>query len=158
MLSISFFASATRDSGVAVKLGGAWGGLWYLSGAILTEVMRGLVDVQLAGPGWLTGLSWFKRAFNLDPTERRKVGARMSVIPAKRRTEKKIRRTRKNFARMSVSGCYAWSREVTEESALCLTCISGELRRNLRFRVVEDQARSDMWGSDLIRLCLDVMK
>lgn len=45
----SFFASATRDSGVAVKLGGAWGGFRYLSGAMVTVVMNGLVVVQPVG-------------------------------------------------------------------------------------------------------------
>lgn len=35
-LSMIFFVSSITDDGVAVKVGGACGGLWYRAGAMLT--------------------------------------------------------------------------------------------------------------------------
>ena len=100
-ISFSFLASATRDSGVAVKLGGAWGGFWYLSGAMVTDVAIGLVDVQLVGRGVvLVGLTCLNRAVNRDPMRRE--GARMNEMPVKRRAARRISRSREGIARLKV--------------------------------------------------------
>jgi len=100
-MSFSFLALAIRDFGVAVKLGGAWGGFRYLSGAMVTDVTIGLVDVQLVGREVVAvGLTCLNRAVNLDPTRRE--GARMKAMPTKRRTARRRSRTREKIARLEV--------------------------------------------------------
>lgn len=108
--SFNFLASETRDSGVAVKLGGAWGGFWYRSGAMVTEVVTGLVDVQLVGRETLAaGLTCLKMALNLGPMRRE--GARMKEKPVKRMAARRTTRIREKVARLEAIrlhrlGCY----------------------------------------------------
>jgi hypothetical protein len=68
---------------------------------MVTDVVTGLVDVQLVGRAVLAiGLIWLKRAVNLDPMRRE--GARMKEMPVKRTTARRIRRSRKWIARLEV--------------------------------------------------------
>ena len=70
----------------------------------MTDVTIGLVDVQLVGRAVLAaGLTWLKRAVNLDPMRRE--GARMKEMPVKRTTARRISRTREWIARLE--GCQA---------------------------------------------------
>jgi len=90
-LSHSLFASATSDSVVAVKLGGACGGLRYFAGAIPDVVIFTFWAVQ-GGRELTVGRTWLKMAVNRDP--RRALGARMSVMAMKKRETRMSRRSR----------------------------------------------------------------
>lgn len=61
---------------------------------MVTEVMIGLVDVQLVGREVvIVGPTCLKRAVNRDPM--RKEGARMKEMPVKRRAARRISRSRR---------------------------------------------------------------
>jgi hypothetical protein len=66
---------------------------------MVTEVMIGLVDVQLVGREVvIVGPTCLNRAVNRDPM--RKEGARMKEMPVKRRAARRISRSRRWIARM----------------------------------------------------------
>lgn len=89
-----FFVSSTTDSGVAVKLGGAWGGFRKAMAEVLTG-LKGLVE-EVTG---LNGRTWF----TIEPSrdEARK-GARMTrAVMMKRIAVEERMRTCFSRARMT---------------------------------------------------------
>jgi hypothetical protein len=71
---------------------------------MVTDVTIGLVDVQLVGREVVgVGLTCLNSAVNRDPTRRE--GARMKEMLAKRRTARRISRSREKIARLE--GCQA---------------------------------------------------
>jgi hypothetical protein len=64
------------------------------------EVVMGLVEVQLGGRELTAGRNWFTMAVNLDP--KRKEGARMRMLPAKKMAASRRSRIRGGIARLEV--------------------------------------------------------
>ena len=71
-----------------------------MSGAIVGEVMIGLVEAQLGGREVTAGRNWPTMAVNLDP--KRKEGARTKTLLAKKMTVRRRIRICEGIARLEV--------------------------------------------------------
>ena len=88
--------------------------------------MMGLVEVQLGGREVTAGRNWFTIAVNLDP--KRKEGARMKMLPAKKMAASKRVRIRGRIARLEVEQAHRLIYRCSIETSAVnkLTCLSTE--------------------------------
>jgi hypothetical protein len=78
-----------------VNFGGAWGGRWYFSGAIL-EFVRGRAGTDESGD-MRVGLKWVRRDVRRPPN---RADARMAEMQRKRRSAARETLGRREFARV----------------------------------------------------------